>query len=127
VTDACNHTTTLQYDASVGVGMPVLTNITDASGMSSFIQYDSSAPPTLSALITPYGTNSFTVLNSYNTPPAVHVNELGLRDHLYLYVDQDATGQITNSYATNCPTTTGFSNLFDAANSDTRNTFYWGP
>ena len=63
----------------------------------------------------------------FSTPPAVHINELGLRDHLYVYVDADSTGQITNSYAAYCPATTNFSNLFDATNSDQRDSFYWGP
>ncbi|MGO8931752.1 MAG: RHS repeat-associated core domain-containing protein [Limisphaerales bacterium] len=123
VTDAANHMTTLQYDLSGAYDYcPPLTNITDASGMSSSVEYYNG---TMAAtLITPYGTTTFTL---FSTPPAVHINELGLRDHLYVYVDADSTGQITNSYAAYCPTTTSFPNLFDTTNSDQRDSFYWGP
>ncbi|MGO8928263.1 MAG: RHS repeat-associated core domain-containing protein [Limisphaerales bacterium] len=123
VSDACSHTTTLQYDLTV-IGNPPLTNITDAINLSSSIQYSGT---TATALITPYGTNTFTIFNAGTPPMAMHVNELGLRDHLYLYVDADATGQITNSYAAFCPSTTNFSNLFDTNDSNDRDSFYWGP
>jgi RHS repeat-associated protein len=127
-TDAANHTTTLNYNQdSAQTGPPALTNIVDAAGISSSLQYTGLQPTTGLALTTPYGTTTFTVVTDLASPIAVHVNELGLRDHLFMYVGSDSTGQITNSYNAYVPTTTNFSNTFDTQDSDQRNTFYWGP
>jgi len=127
-TDVAGHTTTLNYNQDGSeAGPPVLTNIVDAAGLSSSMQYTGSRPTTDLILTTPYGTNTFTTILESGSPLAVHVNELNLRDHLFLYVDSDATAQITNSYLAYVPTTTNFSNTFDPDHSDQRNSFYWGP
>jgi hypothetical protein len=131
VTDPCNHTTTLQYYLdSMYTGFTFLTNITDSAGLSSSMEYSGSLP---SSLHTPYGTTTFSIVVTEDTVSrAVHVNELGLRDHLYLYEDYDVTYRFTNSYAAWRPSTTNsgvfsFPNTFDSEDMDQRNTFYWGP
>ena len=123
VSDPCGHTATLQYDQSTPVVMmPALTNITDAAGLSSSFGYGSSG---LTNLVTPYGTTTFTVTLGSN--PGVHVNELGVRDHLYVYLSSDSSGKLTNSYAAWVPSTSPYSNTFDTTNSNWGNSFYWGP
>jgi RHS repeat-associated protein len=132
IVDPCNHTNSLQYDLDPQqLVQPALTNITDSAQMSSSIEYGDDTLP--AALHTPYGTTTFSVVVTADTVArAVHVNELGLRDHLYLYEDYDITGHFTNSYAAWRPSTTNsgvfsFANTFDSEASDQRNTFYWGP
>jgi RHS repeat-associated protein len=127
VTDRYNRTATLQYDQTVSP--PQLTNITDMIGLHSAITYSDSgtAPATLT---TPYGTTTFEFPTG--GAPALHVNDLGQRHHLFLYLESDTYDQITNSYAEWCPTTTNsgvyeFANTFDHEESDRRNSFYWGP
>jgi len=123
VSDQNGHTATLKYDTgSELIGPPPLTNIVDAGSLSSSFQYSGKIP---TALITPYGTNTFTILSQ--SPAVVHISELGVRDHLYLYVGTDSTGQITNSYSSLMPSTSPFSNTFDSQDCDTRDSFYWGP
>ena len=131
VTDPCNHTTTLNYDEPPSGYGPVLASITDAAGLTSSLKYSDNNG--LRALCTPYGTNSFTFLenDSYDLL-AIHINELGLRDHLYMFVDDDQTSQILNSYAAWRPSTTNngffaFPNTFDSEDMKRRDTFYWGP
>jgi RHS repeat-associated protein len=133
VTDPFNRTVTLQYDSSTGC--PHLTNITDAAGLSSSFQYD--AKNDLTQMTTPYGTTEFTAVtddSGTNGSPiaiALQVHEAGAtqgtRDHLYLYVDSGDVSKMPASYASLVPNTLGFSNTFDANNSNLRNSFYWNP
>jgi len=64
-------TNVLQYDSSGR-----LTNIIDPIGLSSKMQYDTA---NLTALVTPYGTNTFTYFSISNLMDAVKVTELGIR------------------------------------------------
>jgi RHS repeat-associated protein len=122
VSDPCGHTASLAYDQSGASGsLANLTNIIDAVGLSNNITYKNGQA---AALLTPYGTTTFAVLSS---PPAVHVNELGLRDHLYVYIDSDGSGLVTNSLSAYAPSTLPYSNTLDTADSDQRDSFHWGP
>ena len=128
VNDPCGHTATLQYDGSSTV--PNLTNITDAAGISSSLSYATNGIYPAS-LTTPYGTTTFALFGGFidpsNNPPAIHINELGLRDHLYVYVDTADPSQVTNSLVSFSPSTSPFGNTLDTNDSNLRNTFYWGP
>ncbi len=117
-------TNVLAYDASGN-----LTNITDVIGLQSRMVYSST---NLTTLITPYGTNIFAYYSEPGLMNAVHVNEHGIRNHLYLYYDKMDGGKVPSDYLTYRPNTTNganfsFTNSFDAANSDKRNSFYWNP
>lgn len=117
-------TNLLQYDSSGH-----LTNIIDTVGLGSKMQYDGT---NLTALVTPYGTTTFTYFSLSNKMDAVKVTELGIRNHLFLYYAQVDGGKISSSYASYLPSTTnagyfGVANTFDYASSDKRNSFHWGP
>ena len=125
VSDEYGHVATLQYDHNPAADLMVtLTNITDAAGLSSSMVYGTNG---LTTLVTPYGTTTFTVIGS--SYPAVHVNELGVRDHLYMYVAADPNGEQATSYDAWLPSTSPYSNTFDVGGSDHqyRNSFHWGP
>jgi len=117
-------TNTLQYDSSGN-----LTNITDVIGLTSRMQYDGT---NLTALITPYGTNTYTYFSASNQMYAIHVNEQNTRYNFFLYRDEVEGGKVPNSYSSYQPGTTNagyfsLANSFDGSNSHQRNSFHWNP
>lgn len=117
-------TNILRYDASGR-----LTNIVDVIGLSSSMQYDST---NVTALITPYGTNTFTYFSISTEMFAVRVAELTVRKHLYLYRSEVDGGKVPNNYLNYLPNTTNapyfsIANTFDGTNSHLRNSFHWNP
>ncbi|MDB6066116.1 MAG: repeat protein [Pedosphaera sp.] len=90
------------------------------------IDLPTAAPP-LYSTGSVYGTTTFAMFYDGTRPIAIHVNELGLRDHLYLYVGTGDTAKMSSSYASLCPDTTPLFNTFDKTNSNLRNSFHWGP
>jgi len=117
-------TNVLQYDSSGR-----LTNITDTVGLSSRMSYDAT---NLTALITPYGTNSFAYFGSSDQMYAVKVTENDVRNHLYLYHAEVEGGKMTNNLAAYLPSTTNagsfaISNTLDYLDGHKRNSFHWGP
>jgi len=116
-------TATLAYD-----GSPRLTNITDTISLSSKMEYASDG--TLTNLITPYGSTTFTRFSGSDYE-AMKVDELGLRKHFYMRLDAETEGKIPNNYVSEVPSTTNgtysLANKFDTTNSNERNSFYWAP
>ena len=117
-------TNVLQYDTSGR-----LTNIIDTVGLSGKMQYDAT---NLMALVTPYGTNTFSYFSISNHMYAIKVTELGIKNHLYLYNAQVDGGKVPSSHSSYLPGTTNgayfaVANTFDHQNSDQRNSFHWGP
>jgi len=117
-------TNVLQYDSSGR-----LTNIIDTVGLTSKMQYDGT---NLTALVTPYGTNTFAYYSITNVMDAVKVTEQGVKNHLYLYYAQVDGGKVPSNYTSYVPSTTNagyfaIANTFDHLNSDKRNSFHWGP
>jgi len=119
-----NLTNILQYDSSGR-----LTNSIDILGLSSKILYDAD---NVTAVITPYGTNTFTYFSNTNLFRAIKVTEQGIRNNFFLYDAEVEAGKVPSSYSSYRPSTTNssyfaVSNAFDDANSHLRNTFYWNP
>jgi RHS repeat-associated protein len=112
---------------------PDLVTITDAVQMASSMVYDSSGK--LTQLITPYGTNRFTLvtkITSGSLEKALQITEADSRSSLYLYADTTDSTKLTNSYSGYRPSTSNaavfaFANTFDSESSNGHNSFYWGP
>ncbi len=130
------HKAQFKYDANKN-----LTNITDAVGLSSSISYSNSEPI---ALVTPYGTNTFTyTVNTVGTDGSSDTNNFGGHNNinrairitepnggnqLFMY-RFDSTNLLTNTYA--FPTGTPMGTLDDGRGSAEyrgmtfRNSFHW--
>ena len=120
VTDSFGRYCTLLYDSGGN-----LTNITDVAGLSSTLNYDSG--DRVASMATPYGITTFSLTDSpVLNGRAVLVTHPDAAQELFYYSDQ-AEG-VTSSYATNeIPNTAPFTNTFDTASLNMRNTFHWGP
>ena len=107
-----------------------LTSITDAAGNDSSLVYEGTNG--IRQLITPYGTTTFTFTNA-GSWEMLRVNEFGLRNHLFLYLQQDESNRIPTGYTNEVPdvydvdTDYGLTTTFETNNLHTRNSFYWGP
>ncbi|MBI3851947.1 MAG: RHS repeat-associated core domain-containing protein [Verrucomicrobia bacterium] len=119
VVDAFGRTNSYAYDTN-----GFLTNITDVVGISSSFSYDANGWVT--NLTTPYGTTSFQITDATDAAPigrSVLVTEPNGAKQLYLYTNSAA---LPVSYATNdVPVTSPFTNTFDNADLNLRNSFHW--
>ena len=122
VVDAFGRTNSYAYD-----GQGHLTNITDVAGISTSLLYDEH--DWVTNMSTLYGTTSFKFTDTADVGPngrSVLVTQPDGSHHLYLATN-NAPG-IASSYATNeVPSTAPFSNTFDNAQLNLRNSFHWGP
>jgi RHS repeat-associated protein len=105
-----------------------LTNLTDAAGNSTGVNYDTN--DWVTNMTTPYGTTCFALTDTVGTNQApsgrsVLVTRPDTSQELYLY--QDYAPGVASSYTNTLVPTTPFTNIFDNADLNVRNTFYWGP
>src|ERR1051325_8254362 len=119
VVDPFNRTNSFNYDSSGH-----LTNIVDVQGIQSSFAYSQDL---VTNLTTPYGTTSFSVVDSILPDGrSVLITQPDGGHLLYLYTN-GAPG-MSNSYPSgSVPNTYPFANTLDNAELNVRNTFYWGP
>ncbi len=131
VTDRFGRTTRIEY-ALDGAGMPHLSRITDAAGLSSAISYDASGWPR--TLTTPYGTTTFSYQwfqSDYNGWRYVILEEPNGGRQMYLFTALTAAtwgGQtwLPDQVPANLiPGNLPFGTMLDTLSMNTLNSFHW--
>ncbi len=101
-----------------------LVGITDVAGLSASLTYDTN--DWVTSLNTPYGNTSFSFDDGTPSYRSVVVTQPDGGKHLFRY--EDGVPGLASSFATNeVPDTSPFSNTFDNAELNLRNSFYWSP
>jgi len=104
---------------------PTLTNITDAAGISSYIEYESPIGDAVSRLVTPYGTTGFTVDESSSLfDRSVRITNALDQQEFYGLIEEYTGGDWPAYSASQIPTNTPVGTL-DSTERTNRNTFYW--
>jgi RHS repeat-associated protein len=123
---------TASYGASVSLGYVysapdtlMLTNITDAAGISSQISYGTAYGGAVTQLVTPYGTTTFSSdeANSLFDRSVRVTNPLGQQE-FYGLIEEYSGGDWPDYAASQIPTNTVVGTL-DSGERTNRNTFYW--
>jgi YD repeat-containing protein len=124
VTDAFGRAATMNYS-----GTGDLTNITDVSGLSSSLTYDTNDWPL--TLTTPYGTTSFDITDTTDSemPPngrSIVITQPDGSVQIYLCTNS-AAGVPSSLSGSSVPNTSPFTNTFDTTDLNLYDTFWWGP